>query len=146
MTYRPAHLPQPGLTRITVEAANEETALAVAHRLITCHNLTGASAPFRVPRQEGACMRLYGDTQARRLYRLRRSTNRPGDRPPGPVRSRSPPAGDGSRRIHPRRGEPTCSSSVHRTRTFRYAAGKYSRGWGERQQNPGTAQIDDWRQ
>ncbi|MGW0902899.1 DUF6207 family protein [Streptomyces sp. NPDC002853] len=61
MNYHPAHLTQPGLARITVEAADEETALAVAHRLIACHNLTGASAPFRVPGQEGACVRLYGD-------------------------------------------------------------------------------------
>ncbi|MFF9896825.1 DUF6207 family protein [Streptomyces longispororuber] len=61
MSLRPAHLLQPGLARITVEAADELTALAVAQRLIDRHNLTGASAP--VP---GARRRLGARTNVRR--------------------------------------------------------------------------------
>ncbi|MEV6758435.1 DUF6207 family protein [Streptomyces sp. NPDC051214] len=61
MTRPPAHLVHSGLARITVEAADEQTALAVAHRLVACHNLTGASEPFRVPGQEGISVRMYGD-------------------------------------------------------------------------------------
>ncbi|MFI8930649.1 DUF6207 family protein [Streptomyces sp. NPDC053474] len=60
MSSRPAHLSLPGMARITVEAADEQTALAVARRLIACHNLTGP-AVFRVPGEEGARVQMYGD-------------------------------------------------------------------------------------
>ncbi|WP_413251841.1 DUF6207 family protein [Streptomyces spectabilis] len=51
----------PGLARITVEAADEQAALAVARRLITCHHLTDASAVFRVPGEGGVRVQMYGD-------------------------------------------------------------------------------------
>ncbi|MFD0555240.1 DUF6207 family protein [Streptomyces rectiviolaceus] len=38
MTSRSVYLNHPGLARITVAAADEQTALAVAHRLIAGHN------------------------------------------------------------------------------------------------------------
>ncbi|MGW7276486.1 DUF6207 family protein [Streptomyces sp. NPDC054864] len=50
----------PGLARTTVAAPDEQTALAVAHRLIAGHNLTGASDPYRVP-GEDVC--LYGGAE-----------------------------------------------------------------------------------
>ncbi|MBB5109448.1 DUF6207 family protein [Streptomyces spectabilis] len=61
MSSRPAHLVLPGMARITVEAADEQAALAVARRLIACHNLTGASAVFRVPGEDGVRVQMYGD-------------------------------------------------------------------------------------
>ncbi|WP_411138428.1 DUF6207 family protein [Streptomyces sp. C10] len=61
MTQRPAHLSQPGLARITVEAADESTALTIAYRLIERRNLTGLSAPYRVPDEEGVRVAMYGD-------------------------------------------------------------------------------------
>ncbi|MEU5958753.1 DUF6207 family protein [Streptomyces sp. NPDC047525] len=61
MTPRPVYLNHPGLARITVAAADEQTALAVAHRLIDRHNLTGASAPYRVPGEDGVHVCMYGD-------------------------------------------------------------------------------------
>ncbi|MFI8932455.1 DUF6207 family protein [Streptomyces sp. NPDC053474] len=61
MNRLPAHLTQPGLARLTVEATDEDTVLAVAGRLIACHNLTGASEPYRVPGEDGVRVQLYGD-------------------------------------------------------------------------------------
>lgn len=63
MTHRPAHLTQPQLARLTVAAADEQTALAVAQRLIACHNLTGPSALYRIPGEDGVHVQMYGDAQ-----------------------------------------------------------------------------------
>ncbi|WP_329112869.1 DUF6207 family protein [Streptomyces sp. NBC_01465] len=61
MSPRPAYLSQPGLARITVQSADEETTLAVAWSLVSGRNLTGPSAPYRVPGEEGVWAYLYGD-------------------------------------------------------------------------------------
>jgi hypothetical protein len=63
MNSHPVYLDHPGLARITVTAADEQTALAVAHRLIASHNLTSATQPYRVPGEDGVLVCVYGDAE-----------------------------------------------------------------------------------
>jgi len=50
----------PGHVSLTIEAADETTAHAMAQQLAACHNLTGPSAPWRVPGEDGVRIRLHG--------------------------------------------------------------------------------------
>lgn len=56
------HLTQPGIARITIHALDEETAIAVGFALAEHSNLTGPSAPYRVPGEDGVYVRMYGST------------------------------------------------------------------------------------
>ncbi|WP_353963807.1 DUF6207 family protein [Streptomyces mirabilis] len=56
------HLTQPGTARITIHALDEETAVAVGFALAEYSNVTGPSAPYRIPGEDGVCVRMYGST------------------------------------------------------------------------------------
>ncbi|MGW4994931.1 DUF6207 family protein [Streptomyces mirabilis] len=52
------HLAQPGIARITIHALDEETAVAVGFALAEHSNVTGPSAPYRIPGKDGVCAAL----------------------------------------------------------------------------------------
>ncbi|WP_442816419.1 DUF6207 family protein [Streptomyces sp. NBC_01304] len=57
------HLEQPGLTRITVEGADEETVLAIAHALTACHNISGPLPSRPIPGEERVHTWMYAHTE-----------------------------------------------------------------------------------
>ncbi|MFZ3557153.1 DUF6207 family protein [Streptomyces sp. BH055] len=56
------HEIEPGHVSITIAAADEATAAAMAEALNRCHNVTGPSDPYRVPGVPGVRVHLYGHT------------------------------------------------------------------------------------
>lgn len=50
----------PGHVSLVIEAADEATAHAMAAELAACHNVTGPTALWRVPGEDGVRIRLHG--------------------------------------------------------------------------------------
>ncbi|MGW4985114.1 DUF6207 family protein [Streptomyces mirabilis] len=73
------HLTQPGTARITIHALDEETAVAVGFALAERSNVTGPSAPYRIPGEDGVCVRMYGSTSP--TYEMERHPPRAPGRP-----------------------------------------------------------------
>ncbi|MFE0058761.1 DUF6207 family protein [Streptomyces sp. NPDC059003] len=56
------HEHEPGHVSITIAGADEQTVRDMAVALSRCHNVTGPSAPWRVPGVPGVRVHVYGHT------------------------------------------------------------------------------------